>query len=127
MYLAAIWSAVIAMLGSCPCFGCVQLSQVAGTMACTAWLSPGWLPSPLMMVSCFWYGLSGSRIGPSSKSVPSFSGVHFSMMAPCGKYMNPSFTSGFAAVLASAVPAGIIASSSGSAIIAPAPRSIVRG
>ncbi len=73
------------MLGSCPCFGCTQLSQVAGTIACTAWLSPGLLPTPLTMVNCFWNGFSGVRIGDNSKSAPSFAGVHCSMIAPCGK------------------------------------------
>ncbi len=85
MTRAAIWSTVAAMFGSWPCFGCTQLSHVAGTIACTAWLSAGRLPRLLMMVSCFWKGLSGSRIVPSSKSVPSASGVQCSMIAPWGK------------------------------------------
>src|SRR6185503_413273 len=40
--------------------------------------------------------------------------------------MNPSRVAGAAAVCANAVPAGIIASSSGSAIVAPAPFNTVR-
>src|SRR5262245_24467110 len=48
------------------------------------------------------------------------------MIAPCGKYTNASLGLGLPAVCASTVPAGIIASSSGSATVAPRPRSIVR-
>ena len=32
-----------------------------------------------------WNGFSGCRISVSSKPAPSVAGVHFGMMAPCGK------------------------------------------
>src|SRR3954469_8030260 len=61
-----------------------------------------------------------------SKSRPTRVGCHSSCSAPCGKYTNARRGLGFAALCASTVPAGIIASSSGSAIVAPAPLRTVR-
>src|ERR1700733_7653813 len=68
----------------------------------------------------------GLRIRENLKSLPLSSGVQNFCTAPWGKYTKP--TRGFttAAVSASAVPAGIIASSKGSAIAAPAPFRTVR-
>src|SRR5688572_29333219 len=54
------------------------------------------------------------------------SGPHSSMMAPCGKYTNAIRGAAFAAVNASSVRAGIMASSSGRATVAPMPRRKVR-
>src|SRR3954467_12672748 len=61
-----------------------------------------------------------------SKSRPTRAGCHSSWRAPCGKYTNARRELGFAALCASTVPAGIIASSSGRAIVAPAPLRTVR-
>ena len=65
-------------------------------------------------------------MGENSKPLPVPFGTQNFSTAPCGTYTKP--TRGFtaAAVFASAVPAGIIASSSGRAMAAPAPLSIVR-
>src|SRR5215467_6156772 len=74
------------------------------------------------------YGSSGFRIGENSKPAPSWAGVQRSMIAPCGRYTNPSREVGLAAVFASSVRAGTIASSRGSASAAPAPfRNVRRG
>jgi hypothetical protein len=48
------------------------------------------------------------------------------MIAPWGRYMNPMRGFGLAAVWASAVQAGIIASSRGRPTVTPAPRRNVR-
>ena len=66
----------MAMYGSWLSRGCTQLSQVPGVIAWTAGLMAGLLSSALTTVSCFLKGASGLRIGESSKSVPSFAGVH---------------------------------------------------
>ena len=50
----------------------------------------------------------------------------FVLSAPCGKYMKPRRGLDAATVCASAVPAGIMASSNGRAIVAPAPLRTVR-
>ena len=62
-----------------------RTATLPGTSACTARLSPGLLPMLLTTVSWSWNGASGSRIGLTSKSRPVLAGVHFSMIAPCGK------------------------------------------
>ena len=59
-------------------------------------------------------------------SFPSPAGCHDFMTAPLGMYTKPSRRTGFAAVLASAVAAGTIASSSGNARLTPMPRRNVR-
>src|SRR5215471_6393135 len=58
--------------------------------------------------------------------LPIVFGCHSSCSAPCGKYTKPRRRAGLAAGSASAVVGGIIASRSGSAIVAPAPLSTVR-
>ncbi len=59
--------------------GVTQLSQVAGFKACTGGAIVGLFCRPLTMVSCFWNGASGLRIGgqlevhsrwPRASSVP---------------------------------------------------------
>src|SRR5262245_42225588 len=70
-------------------------------------------------------GASGWRIGVSAKSSPSVAGVHLSIMIPWGTSMNES-RFGRAVSGAAATHAGIIASSIGSARVAPAPRSTAR-
>src|SRR5262245_19935792 len=57
---------------------------------------------------------------------PVVGGSHSLRSAPCGKYTKHSRVAGAAAVCAQAVPAGIIASSNGKAIDAPAPFKTVR-
>jgi len=57
---------------------------------------------------------------------PSAAGVQFAITAPCGMKQKPSRIRGLAAVCASAVMAGTIASSSGSDSVTPAPRRNVR-
>src|SRR6516162_9254249 len=65
---------------------------------------------------------SGSRTGVKAKSPPSFAGVHLSIMIPFGTSMNV-IRIGRAVAAASA---GVMASSTGSANAAPAPRRKVR-
>ena len=72
------------------------------------------------------HGSSGFSVGVSSKALPSAAGVHVSMMRPFGTYTVQKRAAGRAAVCASAVAAGTIPSSSGSASVAPRPRSTVR-
>src|SRR6059036_566838 len=71
-----------------------------------------------MTVSCFLTGSSGARIGDRSPSVPSPAGVQRAWSHPIGMYTKPRRRTGLAGVLAWAVAAGIIASSSGSARVA---------
>jgi hypothetical protein len=94
MCFAAIWSTVTPASGAWLCRGCSHESQVAGTIAWTAELSPGLLPRPLTTVRCFWWGANGVRIGFKSKSRPVLSGVQrfisapkrvLLMIAPCGR------------------------------------------
>src|SRR5690606_8235225 len=106
--------------------GCTQLSHVSCVFACGTPPSAALLRSPLTTVTYSFNGASGSRMNGNSKSRPVRVGSHSSCSAPCGKYTKPSRRPGVAAVFASAVPAGTIASSNGSAIDAPAPRSTVR-
>ena len=68
----------------------------------------------------------GLRIRENWKSLPVPSGVQNFCTAPCGKYTKPRRVLTAAAVCAHAVCAGIIASSSGSAMVAPAPFRTVR-
>jgi hypothetical protein len=112
--------------GSWPSRGNTPLSQVPGLSACTGGAIAPLFSSPLTTVNCFWNGANGLRIGVSSKFVPSATGVHCSMIAPCGRYMNPRCGFGLAAVWASAVQAGIIASNKGRPTVTPAPRRNVR-
>src|ERR1700676_2503223 len=65
---------------------------------------------------------SGSRIGGRSKPAPSVAGVHLSIMIPFGTSMN-DMRIGRAV---SAAKAGVMASSTGKAKAAPAPRKKVR-
>ena len=80
-----------------------------------------------MMVRCLRNGVNGSRIADIVKSVPASFGDHRSMTAPCGK---PTKANRFgvepAAVCAHAVVAGLIASRSGNAMLAPMPFNTVR-
>ena len=69
--------------------GVTQLSQVPGLSACTGGAIAGLFSRPLTIVSCFLNGSNGLRIGVSSKPLPSAAGVQCSMIAPCGRYMNP--------------------------------------
>jgi len=126
MCLAAIWSIVMPPYGSWLMRGGTQESHVPGVIACTGAAMAGLFSSPEITVSCFWNGCRGARIGGMSKSAPSFFGVHLSMTAPWGKYTNTMRGLPAAAVFASAMPAGIIASSSGSETLAPMPRRTVR-
>ena len=82
----------------------------------------GLFSSPLTIVSCFLNGVNGWRIGDSSKFAPSAAGVQCSMIAPCGRYMKPIRGFGAAAVCASTVHAGTMASRSGNPTATPAPR-----
>src|SRR5215213_10186870 len=68
---------------------------------------------------------SGSSTGVSSKSAPSFAGVHLSIMMPFGTSMNDRRI-GRTVSGAATASAGIIASSIGNASAAPAPRSTAR-
>lgn len=70
-------------------------------------------------------GASEARIGDSWSSV-SPGGVHRELSQPIGMKTNPSRRTGWAAVFASGVAAGTIASSSGKAMVAPMPRRKVR-
>src|SRR5688572_359776 len=100
-------------------------SHVPGVMACTgpyAWR----FSMPLTIVRRCLNGMSGWRILPSCTRLPAARGVHSLMIAPCGKYTNSIRGVALAAVAASAVPAGSMASNSGSAIVAPMPRRNVR-
>ncbi len=65
-------------------------------------------------------------MGVNSNPEPTEAGVHLSMMTPLGRYTTPNRLMGAAAVLTSAVNAGTMPSSSGSATAAPSPRRIVR-
>ena len=96
-----------------------------GVIACTgpyAWR----FSSPLTIVSRSLNAESGSRILPSWHGTAGIAGVHSLMIAPCGKYTNAMRGIGLAAVAASAVRAGTMASKSGSAMVAPMPRRKVR-
>src|SRR5687768_8532200 len=68
----------------------------------------------------------GFRIGLNSKPTPLVAGVQWLGRSPIGTKMAPNRRVGAPAVLTVAVSAGTIASSSGSARVAPIPRSIVR-
>src|SRR5262245_14449218 len=79
------------------------------------------------MVRCCRNGSSGCRIGDISKCVPVCGGDHRSMMAPCGNPMKARRLGVEpAGVAAHAVAAGLIASRSGSAMLAPTPFNTVR-
>src|ERR1700722_8900316 len=71
-------------------------------------------------------GSSGFRIGVNSKSAPTVFGVQNPGRSPSGTKIAPNRRCGFAAVLARAVRAGTIDSSSGSARVTPTPRRKVR-
>src|SRR5688572_1015982 len=68
----------------------------------------------------------GFRIGLNSKPTPRVAGVQWLGRSPIGTKMAPNRRVGAPAVLTVAVSAGTIASSNGSARVAPIPRSIVR-
>src|SRR5690606_30691049 len=124
---AAIWSTVTptpvaAFLER----GLTALSQVSSMIPWGFELSPPLLRRPLTTVTCSRSGARGSRMNGNSKFLPTWAGSHSSCSAPCGKYTKPRQGRAAAAVFASAVPAGIIASSNGSAIEAPAPCNSVR-
>src|SRR5580698_943982 len=106
--------------------GGTQDSQVPGVIACTGAAIADLFSRPVIRVRCFWKGFSEVMISGKSKFGPSVLGVHLSMTAPCGKYTNPSLGLGAAAVLASAVAAGIMASSSGRPTLTPKPRRTLR-
>src|SRR4051794_32747801 len=76
-------------------------------------------------VTCSFTGASELRIGESWSSF-SPGGVHRELSQPIGMKTKPSLRTGTADVLASAVAAGIIASSKGNASVAPMPRKNVR-
>ena len=59
-------------------------SHVPGVIACVG-PDACLFSSPLTIVSCLLNGSSGERICASSKLLPSASGVHLLMTAPCGK------------------------------------------
>src|SRR6185503_8452720 len=59
-------------------------------------------------------------------AAPSAAGVQFCMTIPFTMYITPNRVTGLAAVRCNAVSAGTMPSSSGSASVAPRPRSIVR-
>src|SRR5262245_7666980 len=67
-------------------------------------------------------GPKASRIGVSSKLLPTVAGVHFSMMIPLGTVKNERRLTALAAVSAGEANAGTIASNSGNASAVPAPR-----
>ena len=71
-------------------------------------------------------GSSGLVMNENSKSRPACSGLQYPGDAPCGCQMPQKRGTGAAAVRASAVPAGTMASSRGSATVAPTPRRNVR-
>src|SRR5438034_319788 len=79
-----------------------------------------------MAVTCSLTGASELRIGESSSSFFSPGGVQRVMSHPIGMKTKPRRRTGLAGVLASAVAAGTIASSNGSASVAPIPRRNVR-
>ena len=83
----------------------------------------------LSTVRCFMTGASGLSVGDSSVSAPlSPGGVQLAMSDPIGMYTNPRRRTGFAGVCARAVIDGTMASSSGSATVAPMPlRNVRRG
>src|SRR5262249_21779733 len=83
-------------------------------------------PRPLRTVTRLRYGSIGLREKENSKSFPSPSGTHWSMLWPFPTKKNPRRRMGAAAVSASGVIAGTIASRSGSATAAPIPRNNVR-
>jgi hypothetical protein len=78
-----------------------------------------------MAVTCSRTGASELKIGESSSRL-SPGGVQRVMSHPIGMKTKPSRRTGLAGVFASAVAAGIIASSSGRARVAPIPRRNVR-
>ena len=71
-------------------------------------------------------GSSAFSVGVNSNPVPSVVGVQRSMTMLFGTYTVQNRVTGAAAARASAVEAGSIRSSSGSASVAPTPRSTVR-
>src|SRR5439155_27192192 len=101
-------------------FGRTPLNHVVGLSEWTADVSAARWPRPDTTSTYSRNGSSGLRIGENSKLAPSCAGVHLSMMAPCGRYTKPRRDAGLAAVFASTVLAGTIASSSGRASDAPA-------
>ena len=84
------------------------------------------LSSPLSTSSCRRWASSGFNVGVSSKALPSAAGVQCFMMIPFGTYTVQKRGTRRAGVFDSAVRAGTIPSSSGSASVAPTPRSTVR-
>ncbi len=105
-------------------------TPVRNPAALTAW-SPTWLPGceRVRLVTTTAEsanGSSGLRMGVNSKPAPTFSGIHWSTMAPFGMYTAPNRGAGAAAVFAVAVKAGTMASRNGSATVAPMPRRNVR-
>src|SRR5436309_14616333 len=82
---------------------------------------------PLKITAWFTKGSSGFQLnGSVAGSAPTFSGTQYPGAMPCGTKQPTNRGFGFAAVCASAVAAGTIASRSGNASVAPAPRRIVR-
>src|SRR5687768_3279106 len=82
---------------------------------------------PLRIVVCSRTDSSGFQLkGSSPVRGPTFSGTQYPGAPPCGTNRPTNRGFGLAAVWASAVRAGTIASRNGSAITAPAPRRIVR-
>src|SRR4029434_742031 len=65
-------------------------------------------------------------VGMNSNPAPSVGGVQPCMIMPLGTYITPKRLTGFAALLPTAVNAGTMPSSNGSASVAPIPRSILR-
>ena len=84
------------------------------------------LSSPLTTRSCRRWASSGFNVGVNSKALPSVAGVQSFMMIPFGTYTAQKRDTRRAGVFDSAVRAGTMPSSSGSASAAPAPRSTVR-
>src|SRR5688500_10618463 len=104
-------------------FGALPVSQVP---LLTAWVPAGgrsMFDTTVIESRKDWIGF---RIGLSSKPTPRVEGVQWLGRSPIGTKMAPKRRVGAPAVLTDAVSAGTIASSSGSASVAPIPRSIVR-
>ena len=107
------------------CFGTAPLSQPDAAAACISATPPARFRL-LTTTRCSRSGSSTFSVGESSKPVPAAAGVHDGMSAPCGMYMKPMRIGRAASVFANTVAAGTIASSSGKASTAPAPRRKLR-
>ena len=111
------------------CFGGTSVRNRVAARACTPMFAPvrpagGLLLRPLKTRRRSWYGASGASVGESSNA-PSVAGVQFFITTPLGTYTTPSRLTGAAALCADA-NAGTMLSRSGSANVAPRPRSTVR-